>query len=639
MSSKATTLTKRTLPALVASALLAAAGSAHALQFQGVYVFGDSLSDSGYFRPWLTTVVGANTANNLGRFTNNPGPVWAEIIAQNYGGNLAPSNAGGQNYSQGGARITSSSTSTPSGQAQRPVSTQITEFLTASNNTANPNGLYSMWIGANDIFQNLAAINAGTVNANTFLSDSANATIGQVARLQGAGARYVLLFNLPDLGSTPGFNLPELGGSPALANAGTQLAGGFNINLFNGVAARGMRVIPVDTFRLLSEVRANAAAFGFTNITQPACNLSLTNGSSQFCTNNSLVAGATGTNYLYADSVHPTSGAHAILADHVKSLIDGPNAYSTLAETPLSSRTSHLRTLDSALAQAVGNSIGKVSAFAAYDGGKYDMSATSTGPQSNTKNRSATVGVTMRVSEAVTLGIGVGKNTNDSSLAGLGGYALDETALSAFGNMKSGNFYGNFTVTVADLKFNDINRAVRLGPVTRVQRGNTQGSNASGSLTVGYDYSFGGLAGLSVGPFAGYTSQSVSVNGFRENANVATITSSDLTIGNQTRVSRVTSLGLRGSLNIGNFTPFARVSFDQEGNNKERLVSASPVSVAQNIYYDLPAYKGDKDWITGVLGVRGTIAQMIGVGVSYTMVSSKAGIKQDGITANFSVNF
>ena len=44
---------KRMLPAVIAAAMVTGASTASAVQFQGVYVFGDSLSDSGYYRPFL----------------------------------------------------------------------------------------------------------------------------------------------------------------------------------------------------------------------------------------------------------------------------------------------------------------------------------------------------------------------------------------------------------------------------------------------------------------------------------------------------------------------------------------------------------------------------------------------------------
>ena len=144
---------KRLLPALIAATVAVGAAPAQAVQYQGVFIFGDSLSDAGYYRPFLISIgVPAATAATLGRFTTNPGPVWSEIIAQYYGGNANPSNvAGGGIYAQGGARVTASSASTPPGGAQRPVSTQITEYLASVSGAANPNALYAVRAGGNDL--------------------------------------------------------------------------------------------------------------------------------------------------------------------------------------------------------------------------------------------------------------------------------------------------------------------------------------------------------------------------------------------------------------------------------------------------------------------------------------------------------
>jgi len=389
---------------------------------------------------------------------------------------------------------------------------------------------------------------------------------------------------------------------------------------------------------MLNEVVASPSSFGFTNTTGIACGpfppFAPAGASSQFCTGANLVPGATPNNFLFADGIHPSAGAHAIVADFVKSLIDGPNGYSTMAEVPLASRAAHVRTLDSGLQQGASSAVGKVNVFAAYDGGKFDISQASNNPKTNTKNRAATVGVTMRVSEAVTVGVAIGKSTNDVTMGSLGQYELDETAFSLFASAKVGGFYGNATFSNADLKFNGIRRNLRLGITTRANNASTNGSNASGSIMAGYDFQFGGIA---VGPFVGMTNQAVSVGGFQENANAAVALSTDLRLSEQSRTSRVTSVGIRASATIGNFTPYARVSFDSDANNNERFVTASPVTVAQNIRYDIPGYRGDGKWVTGVIGIRGKITEQIGLGLSYSAVSSKEGVKQDGVTAN--VNF
>jgi outer membrane lipase/esterase len=262
---------KRVLPALVLSALAAvAAPKADAAQFSGFYVFGDSLSDAGYYRPFLAGLgLPAPVVSQLGRFTTNPGPVWAEIVSNYYGVAPAPSNTpGGNIFAQGGARVAANSASTPPGFAQRPVSTQIGEYLAQTSGTADPNALYAVWAGGNDFLQNSQALATGAITSAQLQANvlgAATAEIAQIARLQAAGARYILVFGLPDIGATPSVTSQ---GAAAVGGA-TAISAGYNTTLFTGLQSAGVKFIPVDTFALFADVKANAAAFGFTNTTCP----------------------------------------------------------------------------------------------------------------------------------------------------------------------------------------------------------------------------------------------------------------------------------------------------------------------------------------------------------------------------------
>ena len=63
-----------------------------------------------------------------------------------------------------------------------------------------------MWAGANDVFLNLGAVSAGAITPAQLRptsSTAATAEIGQIARLQAAGARYIVVFGLPNIGATP----------------------------------------------------------------------------------------------------------------------------------------------------------------------------------------------------------------------------------------------------------------------------------------------------------------------------------------------------------------------------------------------------------------------------------------------------
>ena len=130
------------LRSTLAVALAMAALPAMAGQFGNTVVFGDSLSDSGHFQIMLPPEVRPAT----GRFTTNPAWVWAEYVANHYGGDGRTDNQGGDNYAQGGSRVT-----VQNGAAESTVS-QMQRYLGSAGGKADPRTLYTVWTGANDIF-------------------------------------------------------------------------------------------------------------------------------------------------------------------------------------------------------------------------------------------------------------------------------------------------------------------------------------------------------------------------------------------------------------------------------------------------------------------------------------------------------
>src|SRR4029079_16995396 len=121
-------------------------------------VFGDSLSDAGFYRPFLLGLgLPAPLVATMGRFTTSRGQSWAETVSRYYGTDPSPSNAGVSIYAQGGARVTGVGFSTPPGFAERSVTVQIGEYLSANGGHADPNSLYTIWAVANDVFLQLGA--------------------------------------------------------------------------------------------------------------------------------------------------------------------------------------------------------------------------------------------------------------------------------------------------------------------------------------------------------------------------------------------------------------------------------------------------------------------------------------------------
>jgi phospholipase/lecithinase/hemolysin len=141
-------------------------------------------------------------------------------------------------------------------------------------------------------------------------------------QIVGKGAKYVLVVNLPDASSSP---------EATAQSADTQ---GLILNMvlwFNQVLAYELQGVPgvhiVDEFTDMRNQIANPTAYGFTNVTTPACNLNapanglatsatLEDGTSLVCNTTNLKPGDV-SHYFFADKVHPTPYKHKMLADFV----------------------------------------------------------------------------------------------------------------------------------------------------------------------------------------------------------------------------------------------------------------------------------------------------------------------------------
>src|SRR3546814_6756176 len=75
----------------------------------------------------------------------------------------------------------------------------MNNYLAANGGRADPDALYSVWGGANDVF----AVVSDPAQAQAIIGGAVTAQVTIVGTLQAAGAQYVLVPNLPDIGLTP----------------------------------------------------------------------------------------------------------------------------------------------------------------------------------------------------------------------------------------------------------------------------------------------------------------------------------------------------------------------------------------------------------------------------------------------------
>lgn len=331
--------------------------------------FGDNLSDVG------TYAVGAVQALGGGRYTINgdsgalypalTGKNWTELMAAQFG--LAPpcpaqTGLDGDpgkgfsvpvtnfpdcySYAQGGARVTNPVgpqhrlTGSPLGQLTVPVATQVARHLAKTGGRFSGTEVVFVNAGANDVLALLGQLNAGAAAAGQAALAAEGPAAGaraaaayaaaqgpaMVAAMAAAGAElaalvttqivarggnYVVVSNLPDLGSSPAARSQDAN-TQALINA---MIGAFNGQLQPGVSGQS-KVLYVDLFGVSRDQVVNPAPYGLANTSTPACGPNALQGSALVCKAGNL-AGGDVSRYMFADDLHPTPFEHALIAKYV----------------------------------------------------------------------------------------------------------------------------------------------------------------------------------------------------------------------------------------------------------------------------------------------------------------------------------
>jgi outer membrane lipase/esterase len=539
-------------------------------QFSNAYFFGDSLTDAGSYKPVLPP--------GTGLFTTNPGPVWVTPFGANYGIAVSPANQGGNDYAYGGARVTElpGVPNSPPTAAAVPIATQISQFI--AKGPIDRNAIYSVWGGANDIFYQLGLLQAGQITQAQLQTNVALAAtqLGQQAAvLQNAGAKYLMVWNLPDIGSTP---FGKSSGQGAQITAISQL---YNTTLLATLDAAGVQAVRLNAYGLLNEILANPSAYGFQNATTPACGAT----ASLICTSANLVAPNAAQTYVFADGVHPTTAAQAIEAQYAISVLNAPQQMAALGQAPLAVEQANWRTLDGRMVSGINapRAQGKLEAWAAYDYSAPDYSGnffTGSG-DANT----VAVGIDTKLSNNALAGVMFNYTENKADYGGMG-FKLREPLFTVYGGYGDGPWYVGATFGAGGLDF-DTTRDISLGAATRTETGTTKGYQYIARLMGGYWFKAGDWLH---GPTVKLTYQDIVVRQFSENGSSATT----MTFGQQEVQSFVTSAGWQLAGQIGAIRPFARATWEYEGKSDNRSVTASVYGMGGS--FSMPAFKPDNNW-------------------------------------------
>ncbi len=315
---------------------------AQASPYSNVYVFGDSLVDTGNLFNATTFIqesqallesdisaIPPNPPYFEGRFSN--GAIWIDNLTDELNIDLTPStelsvvspdsdilspvtliestpivsplfNGNTTNQSVNFAYGLATTGATGSGELGSfvPGMEQQVEFFVAdslqANQTADDDALYVLWGGSNDYFIPGADPEQIVDNIES-----------EIESLHAVGARDFLVVNLPDLGAIPQANNPDLAISSAELS---ELSDNHNLLLDSSLneledTLTGANVTLLDINSLFDDVLANPAEFGLTNVTEPFLDpLTFT-----------PTVGANPDEYLFFDTLHPTAAAHSIISD------------------------------------------------------------------------------------------------------------------------------------------------------------------------------------------------------------------------------------------------------------------------------------------------------------------------------------
>ena len=294
--------------------------------FSGIVVFGTTLSDPGngfvllgengtppdyeigpLLVPTLPYARGGHHLSN--------GATWIEQFGKSValGGSVRPAlrgSAQATNFAIGTARARV--IPVPSGVPDISLTGQVNAFLAQSGGVADPDALFVIEMGGNDVRDAFAS--GDPLIAAAIVDAALDAIAANVIRLYQAGAREFLVMNVPNIALTPAVR--ALG--PAAVVPATQATLAFNLGLSAPIvgvldqlsALPGSSFHLLDAFQLLNEITLSPEAFGLTNV-EDAC---VTPDVPPFKCDNP-------DQFLFWDGLHPTRAGHALLAEEAASVL------------------------------------------------------------------------------------------------------------------------------------------------------------------------------------------------------------------------------------------------------------------------------------------------------------------------------
>ncbi|AZC33786.1 Phospholipase/lecithinase/hemolysin [Pseudomonas chlororaphis subsp. piscium] len=608
--------------------------------YSSFIVFGDSLSDAGQFAD------PGGPAGATQRFTNRTGPVYLDGSGELRSANstqllgaklgfsddqLAASTSAtrasaglpdGNNWAVGGYRtdqiLDSITTTSTADSRSRPG------YLVANSLRADPNALYYLSGGGNDFLQ-------GRVTSLDQANAAAGRLVDSVQTLQQAGARYIMVWLLPDIGLTPAIN-----GSP-LQGFTSQLSAQFNTELVRQLQTVDAEVIPLNIPALLKESFANPAQFGLATDQ----NLTATCFSGNGCTENARYGIHSATpdpsKLIYNDSVHPTEAGQRLIADYAYSLLAAPWEITLLPEMAQGTLRAHQDELRNQWQADWENwqGVGQWRAIVAAGGQHQDFDSQRSGASADGNGFNLNIGGSYRLNEAWRVGVLAGAYRQKLEAGGNDSdYKLNTYLGTAFVQYQQNRWWADAAATAGHLDYDNLKRKFDLGANERGEKGDTSGDILAFSARLGYDIAQQASSPWHLSPFISADYARAKVDGYSEDGNDSTA----LTFDDQKRTSRRLGIGLQGKYQITQQTQvFGEIAHEKEYEDDTQKLTMALNSLPDN-RYTLEGYTPQTNLNRLNLGVSHKLTQDLALRASYN-IRKDDDFTQQGINVGVSLDF
>ncbi|ABC32467.1 Phospholipase/lecithinase/hemolysin [Hahella chejuensis KCTC 2396] len=281
--------------------------------FSALYVFGDSLSDTGNIGGYLSLETDLPSPFYDNRISN--GKLIVDYVAESLNLEVEPSLylgeiTDGTNYAVAGGQADADQ--------NIDLDFQVDTYMEYHSEEASPKALYLFFIGGNDILEQRGETSPNNTNALNLAADKVAANVQEVI---DKGGKNIVVLTVPDVGKTPKV-LKESAepGQEGRSQLVSDLTVYFNSQVELKLSQLNMgdtKVTMINSYQIALDILNNAADYGFTNTTD-GCYVTEDLEFSDICSEEQF------DNFYYFDNIHPSGKTHRLIGEKVAAEIPDP---------------------------------------------------------------------------------------------------------------------------------------------------------------------------------------------------------------------------------------------------------------------------------------------------------------------------